>query len=65
MVRVPPLIIDSNERGSLKDAVVRLAEKQGIVVKQNHLQGMGDYKVGNGNVECKRTFDATNGKLRC
>jgi len=57
MVRVPPLIIDSNERGSLKDAVVRLAEKQGIVVKQSHLQGMGDYKVGNGNIECKSLSD--------
>jgi ERCC4-type nuclease len=52
-----PLIIDSNERGPLKDAVVRMAEKQGITLKQEFLQGMGDYKAGEGNIECKSISD--------
>ena len=52
-----PLIIDSNERGPLKDAVVRMAEKQGITLKQEFLQGMGDYKAGNANIECKSLSD--------
>ena len=43
---VPPLLVDSNERGPLYEAVNRYAEKQGMLVKQEHLQGMGDYKVG-------------------
>jgi ERCC4-type nuclease len=54
----PPLIIDSNERGPLHDAVVRMSEKQGFPVKKEHLQGMGDYKVGGyGHVECKSLSD--------
>ena len=44
-MKIPPLIIDTNERGPLKEAVVRLSERQGIVVKQEFLQSMGDYKV--------------------
>lgn len=54
----PPLIIDSNERGSLHDAIIRMSEKQGFPVKKEHLQGMGDYKVGgHGHVECKSLSD--------
>jgi ERCC4-type nuclease len=56
-MKVPPLIIDTNERGALKDAVVRLSERQGIIVKQEFLQSMGDYKAGNGNIECKSLSD--------
>jgi len=52
-----PLIIDSNERGPLKDAVIRMAEKGGIPVKQQYLQGMGDYKAGNAHIECKSISD--------
>jgi len=51
------LIIDSNERGSLKDAVVRAAEREGFTTKIEHLQGMGDYKAGNAHIECKSLSD--------
>ena len=54
---VPPLLVDSNERGPLYEAVNRYAEKQGMVVKQEHLQGMGDYQVGGGHIECKSLSD--------
>ena len=58
MKKVPPLIIDSNERGPLKDSIVRLAEKQGFTTLQQHLQGLGDYKVGaDSHVECKSISD--------
>jgi len=53
----PALIIDSNERGSLKDAVVRAAEREGFPVKVELLQGMGDYKANNANIECKSLSD--------
>ena len=53
----PPLIIDTNERGSLHDAVVRMSERQGFAVRKEHLQGMGDYKVGAVHVECKSLSD--------
>ena len=52
-----PLIIDSNERGPLRDAIIRMAEKQGIATKQEFLQGMGDYKAGDGHIECKSISD--------
>ena len=52
-----PLIVDSNERGPLKDAIVRAAERQGIPIKQEFLQGMGDYKAGDGHIECKSISD--------
>lgn len=52
-----PLLIDSNERGPLHDAVVRAAEREGFPVKKEHLQGMGDYKAGNANIECKSISD--------
>ena len=52
-----PLIIDTNERGPLHDAIVRAAEKPGFPIKKEHLQGMGDYKVGNANIECKSLSD--------
>ena len=51
------LTIDSNERGSLKDAVVRAAEREGFTTKIEHLQGMGDYKAGNAHIECKSLSD--------
>lgn len=54
---VPPLLIDTNERGPLCDAIIRLGEKAGLTVKREHLQGMGDYKVGAGAVECKSLSD--------
>ena len=37
----PPLIVDSNERGPLYEAVERMARKEGILVKSQFLQGMG------------------------
>ena len=52
-----PLIIDSNERGALHDAVIRAAEREGFAVKKEHLQGMGDYKAGNIHIECKSISD--------
>jgi ERCC4-type nuclease len=52
-----PLIIDSNERGPLHDAVIRAAERQGFPIKKEHLQGMGDYKAGNAHIECKSLSD--------
>ena len=48
---VPPLIVDSNERGPLCEAVHRMASKEGVLVKPQFLNGMGDYKVGAGHVE--------------
>ena len=56
-MRTPPLIVDTNERGPLFSAVNRFAEKQGIIVSQEHLEGMGDYKVGGGHIECKSLSD--------
>jgi ERCC4-type nuclease len=52
-----PLIIDSNERGPLHDAVIRAAGRENITIKKAHLQGMGDYKAGNANIECKSISD--------
>jgi len=52
-----PLIIDSNERGPLHDAVIRAAGRENITIKKTHLQGMGDYKAGNANIECKSISD--------
>lgn len=52
-----PLLIDTNERGSLHDAVVRAAEREGFPVKKQHLQGMGDYQAGNASIECKSIPD--------
>lgn len=57
MKNTTPLIIDSNERGALHDAVIRAAEREGFTVKKEHLQGMGDYKAGNANIECKSISD--------
>ena len=56
-MKVPPLIVDSNERGPLKEAIVRYSERQGYPVRIEHLQGLGDYKVGAGHVECKSLSD--------
>lgn len=53
----PPLIIDSNERGPLCDAITRMGERQGLVIRKQHLEGMGDYKIGAGHVECKSLSD--------
>ena len=53
----PPLIIDTNERGPLHDAIVRAGERQGFAIRKEHLQGMGDYKAGNANIECKSLSD--------
>ena len=52
-----PLIIDTNERGPLHDAVIRAAEREGFAVEKTHLQGMGDYKAGNAHIECKSLSD--------
>lgn len=52
-----PLLIDSNERGPLHDAVIRAAEREGFNVQKVHLQGMGDYKAKNANIECKSLSD--------
>lgn len=57
MVKRGPLVIDSNERGPLHDAVVRAAAREGFDVAKEHLQGMGDYKAGNANIECKSLPD--------
>ena len=57
MKMTQPLLIDSNERGPLHDAVVRAAEREGFPVKKEHLQGMGDYKAGNASIECKSISD--------
>jgi len=53
----PPLIIDTNERGPLHDAIIRAAERQGFPIRKEHLQGMGDYKAGNAHIECKSLSD--------
>ena len=50
---VPPLIVDSNERGPLCEAVHRMASKEGVLVKPQFLNGMGDYKVGAGHVSAR------------
>jgi len=52
-----PLIIDTNERGQLHDAVIRAAERQGFPIQKEHLQGMGDYRAGNAHIECKSLSD--------
>jgi len=54
---VPPLIADSNERGPLFEAVERMARKENVLVKSQFLQGMGDYKAGDGHIECKSLSD--------
>lgn len=53
----PPLIIDSNERGTLPDAVVRMADKYGVPYKKEFLHHLGDYKAGTGHIECKSISD--------
>ena len=54
---LPPLLIDTNERGMLYGAVCRFAEKEGISPKDEFLQGMGDYQVTGGTVEAKSIAD--------
>ena len=53
----PPLIVDTNERGPLHDAIIRAGERQGFPIRKEHLQGMGDYKAGNAHIECKSLSD--------
>ena len=52
-----PLLVDTNERGPLYEAVCRYAERHGVLVKEEHLQGMGDYQAGNSHIECKSLSD--------
>lgn len=56
-MKVPPLLVDTNERGLLCDAITRLGERNGITVLRKHLMGMGDYQLGDGHVECKSLSD--------
>lgn len=52
----PELIIDSNERGSLHDSILRKAEKLGLVVVRKPLV-VGDYLLGGACVEAKSLND--------
>ena len=52
----PDLIIDSNERGSLHDSIVRRAQREGLVVIKKSLV-VGDYLLGNSCVEAKSIND--------
>tara|TARA_R110002051_G_scaffold279990_2_gene341488 strand:+ start:2278 stop:2970 length:693 start_codon:yes stop_codon:yes gene_type:complete len=52
----PDLIVDSNERGSLCDSVVRRAQRDGLVVIKKNLL-VGDYLLGNACVEAKSIND--------
>ena len=52
----PDLIVDSNERGSLCDSVVRRAQRDGLVVIKKKLL-VGDYLLGNACVEAKSIND--------
>ena len=50
------MIVDSNERGSLCESVLRKAEKQGLIVIRKPLV-VGDYLLGNACVEAKSIND--------
>jgi len=52
----PDLIIDSNERGSLHDSIVRRAQREGLVVIKKSLV-VGDYLLGGSCVEAKSIND--------
>ena len=52
----PELIIDSNERGTLFDSVMRKAEKAGLIVIRKPLV-VGDYLLGEACVEAKSIND--------
>ena len=52
----PDLIVDSNERGSLCDSVVRRAQRDGLVIIKKKLL-VGDYLLGNACVEAKSIND--------
>jgi|TARA_R110000824_G_scaffold542_8_gene3521 ERCC4-type nuclease len=52
----PDLIIDSNERGSLCDSVIRRAQRDGLVVLRKQLV-VGDYLSGAACIEAKSIND--------
>tara|TARA_R110002051_G_scaffold74699_2_gene136123 strand:+ start:313 stop:1011 length:699 start_codon:yes stop_codon:yes gene_type:complete len=52
----PDLIIDSNERGSLCDSVIRRAQRDGLVVLRKQLI-VGDYLLGAACIEAKSIND--------
>ena len=52
----PDLIIDSNERGSLCESIIRKAQKQGLAVVRQQLV-VGDYLLGAACVEAKSISD--------
>ena len=52
----PDLIIDSNERGSLCDSIIRKAQKAGLAVARQSLV-VGDYLLGSACVEAKSISD--------
>tara|TARA_R100000008_G_C3581701_1_gene168988 strand:- start:1666 stop:2370 length:705 start_codon:yes stop_codon:yes gene_type:complete len=52
----PELIIDTNERGSLCDSVLRKAEKAGLIILRKSLV-VGDYLLGGACVEAKSIND--------
>ena len=52
----PDLIIDSNERGSLCDSVIRKANKEGLTVVRKALM-VGDYLLGEACIEAKSIND--------
>ncbi len=54
---LPPLLIDTNERGMLYGAVSRFADKEGITTQSKFLEGMGDYQVTGGTIEAKSIPD--------
>jgi ERCC4-type nuclease len=52
----PDLLVDSNERGSLCDSVIRRAQRDGLVVIKKNLL-VGDYLLGNACIEAKSIND--------
>lgn len=56
MMPKPDLIIDSNERGSLCESVIRKAEKEGLTVIRKALM-VGDYLLGEACIEAKSIND--------
>lgn len=54
---LPPLLVDTNERGMLYGAICRFAEKEGISITSKFLEGMGDYQVTGGTIEAKSIPD--------
>tara|TARA_Y100000385_G_scaffold288455_1_gene355107 strand:+ start:392 stop:1090 length:699 start_codon:yes stop_codon:yes gene_type:complete len=52
----PDLIVDSNERGSLCDSVIRRAQREGLVVLRKQLV-VGDYLSGAACIEAKSIND--------